>query len=354
VERRKKKKYANTRYIRALFLLIITLNFSADCNPENKSNNISEAYTTFAFLFMLYKFMQNIDSNITENTNSIHSVVFEESKSMLRKTLPDLNELIPVFPNIEKYSFSDCLDIKKETDFFQSRGNCNIKGVRGEKILNLDLDLKIYYNETQRQKSLNIGKLDLEIDTINFCRYNIGFGNCREVKEKFDLLSFKISAEFRYEKEKISDKEIKFNTQYLSIYINFSQKPKDKKTKSAIIQNIVVKNFNYEQEEQAKDTILKISLTGDFFINFSEDLSQSRMCFLKIGKIETQESVRFDNQDLKKNKENPFQVCPKIGKISIKWEPTKKESQIDFFKEKCYEIIPEVEEGLKVGLCSYP
>jgi hypothetical protein len=353
VERRKKKKYANSKYIMALFLLITTLNFSTDCNPENKSNNISEAYTTFAFLFMLYKFMQNIDSNITENTNSIHSVVFEESKSMLRKILPDLNDLIPVFPDIERYSFSDCLEIKKEIDFFQSRGKCSIKGVRGEKILNLDLDLKIYYSETQRQKSLNIGKLDLEIDAINFCRYNIGFGNCREVKEKFDLLSFKTSAEFRYEKEKISDKEIKFNTQYLSIYINFSQKPKDKKTKS-IIQNIVVKNFNYEQEEQAKDTILKISLTGDFFINFSEDLSQSRMCFLKIGKIETYESVRFDNEDLKKNKENPFQVCPKIGKISIKWEPTKKESQIDFFKEKCYEIIPKVEEELKVGLCSYP
>jgi hypothetical protein len=353
VERRKKKKHANNRYIASLFFLIITLNFSTNCNPENGSNNISEAYTSFAFLFTLYKFIQNIDSNI-ESTQTIHSVVFEESKFMIRKIFPDLNELIPVFPDIERYSFSDCLETKKETDFFQSRGNCNIKGVRGEKILNLDLDLKVYYNETQRQKSLNIGKLDLEIDTINFCIYNIGFGNCREVKEKFDLLSFKTSAEFRYEKEKISDKEIKFNTQYLSIYINFSQKPKDKKTKSAIIQNIVVKNFNYEQEEQAKDTILKISLTGDFFINFSEDLSQSRMCFLKIGKIETQESVRFDNQDLKKNKENPFQVCPKIGKIYIKWEPTKKESQIDFSKEKCYEIIPEVEEELKVGLCLYP
>jgi hypothetical protein len=353
VERRKKKKYANTRYIRALFLLIITLNFSESCNTENGSNNISEAYTAFAFLFTLYRFMHNIDSNI-ENTQSLHSVVFDESKFMIRKIFPDLNELIPVFPNIERYSFSDCLETKKETDSFQSKGNCSIKGVKREKILNLDLDLKIYYNETQRQKSLNIGKLDLEIDTINFCRYNISFGNCREVKEKFDLLSFKTSAEFRYEKEKISDKEIKFNTQYLSIYINFSQKPKDKKTKSAIIQNIVVKNFNYEQEELAKDTILKISLTGDFFINFSEDLSQSKMCFLKIGKIETQESVRFDNQDLKKNKENPFQVCPKIGRISIKWETTKKESQIDFSKEKCYEIIPEVEEELKVGLCLYP
>ena len=351
----RRRKYTNPRFIMALFFLIITLNFSADCkNPENKSNNISEAYTAFAFLFTLYKFIQNIDSNITEKTQSIHSVVFEESKFMLRKIFPDLNELIPVFPNIERYSFSDCLEIKKETDFFQSKGNCNIKGVRGEKILNLDLDLKIYYNETQRQKSLNIGKLDLEIDAINFCRYNPGFGNCSEVKEKFDSLLFKISAEFRYEKEKISDKEIKFNTQYFSPYINFSQKPKDKKTKSAIIQNIVVKNFNYEQEEQAKDTILKISLTGDFFINFSEDLSQSRMCFLKIGKIETQESVRFDNEDLKKNKENPFQVCPKIGRIYIKWEPTKKESQIDFFKEKCYEIIPKVEEELKVGLCLYP
>ena len=354
MERRKKKKHANTRYIRALFLLIITLNFSESCNTENGSNNISEAYTAFAFLFTLYRFMHNIDSNI-ENTQSLHSVVFEESKFMIKKIFPDLNELIPVFPDIERYSFSDCLEIKKETDFFQSRGKCSIKGVRGEKILNLDLDLKIYYNnETQRQKSLNIGKLDLEIDTINFCRYNISFGNCREVKEKFDILSFKTSAEFHYEKEKISDKGIKFNTQYLSIYINFSQKPKDKKTKSAIIQNIVVKNFNYEQEELAKDTILKISLTGDFFINFSEDLSQSRMCFLKIGKIETQESVRFDNQDLKKNKENPFQVCPKIGRIYIKWEPTKKESQIDFSKEKCYEIIPKLEEELKVGLCLYP
>jgi hypothetical protein len=351
----RRRKYTNPRFIRALFFLIITLNFSADCkNPENKSNNISEAYTALAFLFTLYKFIQNIDSNITENTNSIHSVVFEESKFMLRKIFPDLNELIPVFPNIERYSFSDCLEIKKETDFFQSRGNCNIKELRGEEIIKLNLDFKRNYDEIQKQKSLNIGKLDLEIDAINFCRYNIGFGNCREVKEKFDSLLFKISAEFRYEKEKISDKEIKFNTQYFSLYINFSQKPKDKKTKSAIIQNIVVKNFNYEQEKQAKDTILKISLTGDFFINFSEDLSQSRMCFLKIGKIETQESVRFDNQDLKKNKENPFQVCPKIGRISIKWEPTKKESQIDFSKEKCYDIIPQVEEGLKVSLCSYP
>jgi hypothetical protein len=352
----RRRKYTNPRFIRALFFLIITLNFSADCkNPENKSNNISEAYTAFAFLFTLYKFIQNIDSDITENTNSIHSVIFEKSKVMLGKIFPnkELEQIIPVFPNIERYSFSDCLEIKKETDFFQSRGNCNIKELRGEEIIKLNLDFKIYYDETQKQKSLNIGKLDLEIDAINFCRYNIGFGNCREVKEKFDLLSFKISAEFRYEKEKISDKEIKFNTEYFSLYINFSQKPKDKKTKSAIIQNIVVKNFNYEQEEQA-EVILKISIRGDFFINFSEDLSQSRMCFLKIGKIETQESVRFDNQDLKKNKENPFQVCPKRGRFSIKWEPTKKESQIDFFKEKCYNIIPQVEEGLKVGLCSYP
>jgi len=350
VERRKKKKYANLKYIANLSLLIITLNFSVNCNPENGSNNISEAYTSFAFLFTLYKFIQNIDSNI-ENTQTIHSVVFEESKFMLRKILPDLNELIPVFPDIERYSFSDCL--KKETDFFQSKGNCNIKGVRDEEIMGLNLYFGRYYDETQKQKSLNIGKLDLEIDTINFCRYNIGFGNCREVKEKFDLLLFKISVEFRYEKEKISDKEIKFNTQYFSLYINFSQKPKDKKTKSAIIQNIVVKNFNYEQEKQIGDTILKISLTGDFFINFSEDLSQSRMCFSKSGKIETQEPVRFDNEDLRKNEENPFQVCPKIGKISISFEPTKKESQIDFFKEKCYNITPQVEKGLKDGLCLY-
>ena len=352
MERRKKKKHANNRYIRALFLLIITLNFSTNCNPKNGSNNISEAYTSFAFLFTLYKFIQNIDSNI-ESTQTIHSVVFEESKFMLRKILPDLNELIPVFPDIERYSFSDCLDTKKESDFFKSEGNCNVKGVRGEEIISLNLDFGRYYDETKKQKSLNIGKLDLEIDTIIFCRYNPGFGNCREVKEKFDLLSFKISVEFRYEKEKISDKEIKFNTQYISIYINFSQKPKDKKTKS-IIQNIVVKNFNYEQEKQVGDTILKISLTGDFSINFSEDLSQSRMCFLKSGKIETQEPVRFDNEDLIKNKENPFQVCPKRGKISIKWETAKKESQIDFSKEKCYEIIPKVEEELKVGLCLYP
>jgi len=184
VERRKKKKYANTRYIRALFLLIITLNFSESCNTKNGSNNISEAYTAFAFLFTLYRFMHNIDSNI-ENTQSLHSVVFEESKFMIKKIFPDLNELIPVFPDIERYSFSDCLEIKKETDFFQSRGNCSIKGVRGEKILNLDLDLKIYYNnETQRQKSLNIGKLDLEIDAINFCRYNISFGNCQRSERK--------------------------------------------------------------------------------------------------------------------------------------------------------------------------
>jgi hypothetical protein len=271
---------------------------------------------------------------------------------MLRKILPDLNELIPVFPDIERYSFSDCLDTKKESNSFKSEGNCNVKGVRGEEIISLNLDFGRYYDETKKQKSLNIGKLDLEIDTIIFCRYNPGFGNCREVKEKFDLLSFKISVEFRYEKEKISDKEIKFNTQYLSIYINFSQKPKDKKTKS-IIQNIVVKNFNYEQEKQVGDTILKISLTGDFFINFSEDLSQSRMCFLKSGKIETQEPVRFDNEDLIKNKENPFQVCPKIGRISISFEPTKMESQIDFSKKKCYNIIPEVEKAIKDGLCSY-
>jgi len=77
------------------------------------------------------------------------------------------------------------------------------------------------------------------------------------------------------------------------------------------------------------------------------------MCFSKTGRIETQEPVRFDNEELKKNKENPFQVCPKIGRISILFEPTIRLSQIDFSKEKCYNIIPQVEEGLKYDLCLY-
>lgn len=348
----KKKKYI-PRYITALFLLIIILNFSVDCNPGNGRNNISEVYTSFAFLFTLYKFIQNIDSNITEKTQAIHSVIFEESKVMIRKIFPDLNNIIPVFPDIERYSLSNCLETREESNSFKSGGNCNVKGLRGEEIINLNLDFKRYYDETQKQKSLNIGKLDLEIDAINFCRYNPSFGDCRQVKEKFDILSFKISAEFRYEREKISDKEIKLNTQYLSIYINFPQKTKDSQKTKSIMQNISVKNFNYEQEKQVNDTILKTSLTGDFFINFSEDLSESRMCFSKTGRIETQEPVRFDNEELKKNKENPFQVCPKIGRISILFEPTIRLSQIDFSKEKCYNIIPQVEEGLKDDLCLY-
>ncbi len=354
---RKREKHINTRYITVLFLSIIALKFSVDCNPGNggnniSENNISEAYISFAFLFTLYKFIQNIDSNITEKTQ-IHSVIFEESKGMLKKFFPDLNEIIPVFPDIEKYSFSDCLEVREEYDSFKLGGNCNVKGVRGEEIINLNLDFKRYYDKTQKQKSLNTGKLNLEIDAINFCRYNPGFGNCSQVKEKFDILSFKISAEFRYEREEISDKEIKLNTQYLYIYINFPQKTKDSQKTKSIIQNISVKNFNYEQEKQVNDTILKTSLIGYFFINFSEDLSQSRMCFSKIGRIETQEPVRFDNEELKKNKENPFRVCPKIGRISILFEPTKKLYQVDFSNEKCYNIIPQVEEGLKDGLCLY-